>query len=346
MRINVNINYLFKNIIKIIVILIVFIMLILLIKSFFYDLKETTFKEILNNFSELSYWQHNYNLVLTNFNIDNQTISGTLSLKRDFPSLFNDKKPYYSRLTYKDLFKHGNTFIFENSIIPILPLSPEGKNFEQKLPKEINVEFRSIGNPAFYPFDKYLIAGQVKSESYIYEDGNKKFRKDERFSLKNLINGFYTKKLSTNEIKNLFPKINKNVLNHLNKNQDIFIISAYRYFFIREITLIFCVLTFVSTILISYFSTLKTISINAIGFIVGVWSVRNFILGDNSFQFLYLDYFLSLCYVLLISIFGIKLIFNIGNTLPPHNKRRRDNCTLISKKRSVNFLSKKRKNTT
>ncbi len=218
-----------------------------------------------------------YLLDLNSLDITKNTVNGTLSLKpgvRFFD--FKERTSFYGPLNYKDIpypvFYHSLIKRFE-----VLSKSSLSSNFYSRIPPTpINISIKAIGNPETYPFDKYLILGEITCSTYFKEQNKKIFTDSvedgESLSIKNSMLGLFIRYPTAKEFKE------KNMFNNL-KNNFALIIERPNY--LKVMTIILVIFALGTSIYIGFRSTSDALIIQIIGYIVSLWGIHNIIIYDT-----------------------------------------------------------------
>ena len=321
---------------KIAAIVLVLIIWLTLLWTFIIDFGHKQAEEkqrLVDEIREFSIKALNYKLEFTSFNMTTKSITGVLSLKKGMPQ-WDESKIYYAPLTYVD-DKGGFGIPYTRSILNLRNIIPLA-TFTEKIPEPVNVRFEAIGNPELYPFDRYYIAGKVQSLAYIEQDNKKNYlnkeQKNESLSIKNSIKGLFMRSLNENDLQNISAKIKiaVNELKIFNSSNDSFILVVERPQFIRDMTIIFGVIALLSAFVIGTKVSLENISINIIGYILGLWSIRSILLGEQEIFLPYLDYFILSCYLILLTCVLFRVISGTIGMAKDKEIRGNKGHTLIS----------------
>jgi len=227
-----------------------------------------------------------------------------------------DNTLYYSPLFYDDVGEKNYAGINEGRALFFdLTLSFKVRkiNFSPEPPKTISVQFQALGNPVYYPFDSYIIAGAVKCIVFKLVKGKRKFlnpppKTDEALHIKNSILGLFLRKPDNHELHRICSNylfLKKHPFKSLKKfcnNDDSFILVIERPYFLKFMAIIMGILVLIAAIYIGFMAPLAKAFISIVGYIIGIWGIRSIILGNTHLFLIYIDYY----------ILGLFIIASVG----------------------------------
>lgn len=266
-----------------------------------------------------------YKLTITNFDTDNKIIKGRLTLSEGLGKPLG-KTLHYSKLIFYDMGE---------SLFPVVALKEMRLGFarlklkfSKNLPPSVSVNFRAIGNPEYYPFDSYIIAGIVKCYAYEEVGKKKKFlnltnKGIEVIHIKNLINNLFLRKPNDLELKKIsnnltippymsYKKSYKIVKGFCNY-EDSFILIGERPKFLKLLTILMGLFALFAAQYIGFKSSTDKFFINIVSFIIGVWGIRSIILGNTHLFLIYLDYYILGLYLFASVGFILRLLWGGRN---------------------------------
>jgi hypothetical protein len=260
-------------------------------------------------------------LSLNSFDTDTLEVKGVLNFKAGLP-IWDGKIQaiFYGPLTYSDL---AFSYVFLKDVwfgililrSVTLPVGP----FTESLPSPINVSIKAWGNSEMYPFDKHFIMGAVCCQAYFKKGKQKEYvhtmEKGETISINNYVKGFfirYPTNIELDEIKNLRsdkkkPPTDDAEMKEMNNHRNRFAFVMVRPYYLKIMTIVLGAIALLSASYIGFKTPLKDVPIQVIVYIIGVWGIRNILMGDLKIFPSYFDYSLLGMYVLL---FG-GIIFRI-----------------------------------
>ena len=258
---------------------------------------------------------NNYVLSINSFDLDTLIAKCTLSFQPGIPKFDTNEQIFYGPLSYSDLtysyILHGRLANSEISMIRGMPLS--SKYFSKSPPLPINFTVMALGRPEFYPFDQYFIMGAVVCPSYV-EAGKKReyihTKKDgESLSISNSVKGLFIRfptKKEIDGIKSASPFLNKmgfpttdEDLKELNNRRNRFALIMQRSAYLQVMTIVLGGIALISSIYVGFKTPFKEIPIHVTGLIIGLWGIRNILLGDVKIFPSYFDYVLLGIYLIL-----------------------------------------------
>ncbi len=277
--------------------------------SFRQDFESKDYERLLGTSLKGSYC--GYILNLNSFDTDTQEVRGVLRFEGGLP-IWDDQEQtiFYGPLSYSDLTYY---YIISMEVVKfhirllrgeIIPATKFTKSF----PSPINFSIKALGNPEIYPFDRYFMMGAVACQAYVKKGRQKEYvhtKEDAEFlSIKNYIKGLfirYPTNVELNEIKRLFinreepPTEIKEVSNRENR----FALIMERPYYLKIMTVVLGAIALLSALYIGFKAPFKDVPIQIIGYIIGVWGIRNILMGDLKIFPSYFDYALLWMYVLL-----------------------------------------------
>lgn len=264
---------------------------------------------------------NNYILNLNSFDTDSQSVKGTLSLKAGWP-LGIKKRPniFYWHLSYADLtyqYAVSRSYI-DISIISIRDPIVRASTFSKSLPTPIDFSIQAIGTPEIYPFDNYFIMGAVACPAYIQQGKKKEYfhreeyihtmEEGETLSIKNSMKGFFVRFPTNTEIDGVRiksvsgdqkePPTTNGQAKELNNERNRFALILERPLYLKIMTLVLGIIALISALYIGFITPFKDIPLPIIGYIIGLWGIRNILLGDLKIFPTYLDYIVLAMYLL------------------------------------------------
>ena len=199
--------------------------------------------------------------------------------------------------------------------IPTVP-TPD---FTTDPPPVSETEFTLIGDSKFYPFDKYIIVGSVSS--IVLASANKKdffsidsshaevYLSAPNFVMRGASNG----ELLGCERLGATPeglKLEKKLLeDYPGERQKMFAVLLQRPFFLRFLSIFLLVITLGSATYYAIVSEVKAFALQALGYFVGLWAVRQMLVGGGPKAFTAVDYIVLLLYAALASVVIAKALW-------------------------------------
>ena len=276
------------------------------------DFESKSFERLLGSLPAA--FHNNYILSLNSFDMDSQTVKGTLSFKGGLP-VWDDKEHtvFYGPLSYVDLtytYAISRDFVdFNISMLrgKILPAAAFSKSY----PAPIDFDIKALGRPEIYPFDKYFIMGALTCPTYAKRGKEREYlhkKKDgESLSINNFVKGLFIRfptNTELDEIKKVFldkkePPTTDKEVKELNNQRNRFAFVMERPLYLQIMTVVLGIIALMSALYIGFKTPFKDIPVPVIGFIIGLWGIRNILMGDLKIFPSYFDYVLLGMYVLL-----------------------------------------------
>ena len=215
--------------------------------------------------------QIHYNVQLKSLDINTQTITAILSVEAGLLPIWNGKEIeiFYGPLFYRDLsftYSFGLP-LWTTSYVPNQP-------FQNTPPAPVEIRIEALGNPDFYPFDKYFIMGFVRSPAY-FMDGNKKqfvneMKQGESLRTINLITGLFLRPLTKTEIDKIQAlrakspfyikgPLDQKALAEITNYENMFAFMLQRPYYLQFMTVILGIIVLGSAFYIGFFQPLKRV---------------------------------------------------------------------------------------
>jgi len=261
-----------------------------------------------------------YILNLNSFDTDTQEVKGVLSFEEGLSMKTNIQMQqttlFYTPLSYSDLtyryalFRDFDQVKFSIGLLrgELLPVK---KSFTKSPPSPINVSIKALGNTNIYPFDKHFIMGAVNCQAYIKKGKQEEYihtKEDgESLNINSNVNGFFIRhptNVELDEIKRVFidrkePRTVNAELREMNNLKNRFALVLERPYYLKMMTVILGTIALLSALYIGFKTPFKDFPIQVIGYVIGVWGIRNILIGDLKIFPSYFDYALLGMYVLL-----------------------------------------------
>jgi hypothetical protein len=250
--------------------------------------------------------------------LDTKIAKCTLSLQPGIPKpkVGTEEQIFYGPLSYSDLTYQYVYFSSStvNLMIGMMRENPiPSKLFSKSPPMPIDFNVQAFGSPEFYPFDKYFIMGAIACQSYVKKGKGREYfniKKDgESISIANSVKGLfirYPTKSEIDEIKRVqlflgkkLPPITDEELKELNNQENMFALIMQRSLYLQIMTIILGSIALISAIYVGFKIPFKEIPIHVTGLIIGLWGIRNILLGDLNIFPSYFDYSLLGIYLVL-----------------------------------------------
>jgi hypothetical protein len=261
---------------------------------------------------------NNYILNLNSFDTDTQEVKGVLSSEAGLSIKIEIEKEqttiFYGPLSYSDLtyqyailrdFVNFHIGLLRGQILPVEPSSTKS------LPSPITFSIKALGNSEIYPFDKYFIMGAVTCQAYVKKGKQKEYihtrEHGESLKINNHVKGFfirYPTHLELDEIKRVFidrkelPTVDAEI-KEINNHKNRFALVMERPYYLKIMTVVLGAIALLSTLYIGFKTPFKDVPIQVIGYVIGVWGIRNILMGDLKIFPSFFDYILLWMYVLL-----------------------------------------------
>jgi hypothetical protein len=280
--------------------------------SFKKDFESKYFERILGSWPSIS--DNNYILNLNSFDTDTEEVKGVLSFKAGSP-IWDSKEQmiFYGPLSYSDLtymyaiwsnFVSFNIGVLRGDILP-------ATTFTRSLPPPINFSIKALGNSELYPFDKYFIMGAVTCQAYVKRGKQKEYihtrEHGECLNINNYIKEFfirYPTNMELDEIKRVFiakkesPTVDSEI-KEMNNHKNRFALVMERPYYLKIMTVVLGGIALLSALYIGFKTPFKDVPIQVIGYVIGVWGIRNMLMGGLKIFPSYFDYALLGMYALL-----------------------------------------------
>jgi hypothetical protein len=276
------------------------------------DFESKAFERLLGSYPAA--FHNNYVLNLNSFDMDSETVRGTLSLKAGLP-VWDSKEQtiLFGPLSYVDLtytyavlrnFVDVNIALLKGKALP-------SSAYSKAYPAPIDVSIKALGRPELYPFDKYFIMGAVTCPAYAQGGKEKEYlhtKEDgESLSIRNSVKGFFVRYPTNTEldgIKRAFldkkgPPATNEQAKELNNHRNRFALVMERPLYLQIMTIVLGIIALMSALYIGFKTPFKDIPVPVIGFIIGLWGIRNILMGDLRIFPSYFDYALLSLYLLL-----------------------------------------------
>lgn len=280
--------------------------------SFRKDFESKYFERFLGGFPAA--FHNNYILNLNSFDTDTQEVKGVLSFKAGLP-IWDDKEQtiFYGPLSYSDLtytyailrnFVNLNIGVLRGGTLPVTA-------FTRSLPPPIDFSVKALGDSEIYPFDKYFIMGAVTCQAYVKKGKQKEYvhtkEHSESLNINNYVKGFfirYPTNMELDQIKRVFiykkesPTVDAGI-KEMNNHKNRFALVMERPYYLKIMTVVLGAVALLSALYIGFKTPFKDVPIQVIGYVVGVWGIRNMLIGDLKIFPSYFDYALLGMYLLL-----------------------------------------------
>jgi hypothetical protein len=284
--------------------------------SFRQDFESKYFQRFLGSFPSSSY--NNYILNLNSFDTDTQEVKGVLNFDAGLSIKIEIEKEqttiFYGPLSYSDLtYQYAIWRDFVNFHIGLLrgEILPVEASSTKSLPSPINFSIKALGNSEIYPFDKYFIMGAVTCQAYVKKGKQKEYvhtrENGESLKINNYVKGFfirYPTNVELDEIKRVFidrkelPTVDAEI-KEMNNHKNRFALVMGRPYYLKIMTVVLGAIALLSALYIGFKTPFKDVPIQVIGYVIGVWGIRNILIGDLKIFPSYFDYALLWMYVLL-----------------------------------------------
>ena len=244
-----------------------------------------------------------YHLRFQSIDFNNLIVQGDLELRfNPFVSdihITNKIKYRFGPLVYSDgisLFRLWGLKILGFLSREVLR-NAKAKGLKEKEPAAVPFELKLIGEPKFYPFDKYLIAGAAKCVIKDNPEGISETLKEEgleAITVTQNIPGFLIRRAKFKEVNAFRFKeiVDKMEISDLKKwhFKNAFLLVLYRPLFLRFMTVFLGVVAFLSILCIVFWAPLRDIPVNAMGYFIALWAIREILYqGTTAFPTL-IDY--------------------------------------------------------
>lgn len=232
----------------------------------------------------------------------------------------------YGDLVYKDLIG--------NQVLGLQPdmLRLQTRTFERFFDSDdirdftvcVNIELNMFGSNHLYPFDKYLLLGVVKVPVFkLHEDNeylpvHQKMGKDVIF--KQNIPNFSLRFATNNDLKQaesrVFEPLDPDIYEFYNAeylNTDgRFAVVLERHLLFRVLVSIMGIFGIIILIYIGFFQEFSKIFIASIGYLLGIWTIREFLTSSDTVSFPNLiDFYIFIVLTLLLILIVFKLIKHV-----------------------------------
>jgi hypothetical protein len=200
-------------------------------------------------------------------------------------------------------------FLILNTLVDYrIPKSPT-PDFTAEPPPVSQTEFSVLGEPKFYPFDKYFLIGYASSVVLASPD------KKEYFSLEDnhtevylrapnfVMRGASDQELLTWPRIGITPdgmQLQKRMLKEDSEDRKkIFAVLLQRPFFLRFSAIFLLVIALGSIIYYAVVSEVKAFALQALGYFVGLWAIRQMLVSGGPKVFTAVDYIILFLYAAL-----------------------------------------------
>jgi len=289
---------------------------LVLVWSFKKDFESKYFERILGSWPSIS--DNNYILNLNSFDTDTQEVKGVLNFEAGLSIKIEIEKEqttiFYGPLTYSDLtYDYAILRNFINFKIGVLrgKILPVGVPSTKSLPSPINFSIKALGNSELYPFDRYFIMGAVTCQAYVKKGKQKEYintrEHGECLNINNYIKEFfirYPTNRELDEIKRVFIDKKESLtgdseIKEINNHKNRFALVMERPYYLKIMTVVLGAIALLSALYIGFKTPFKDVPIQVIGYVIGVWGIRNMLVGGLKIFPSYFDYALLGMYVLL-----------------------------------------------
>jgi hypothetical protein len=229
----------------------------------------------------------------------------------------------------------------KDSVVPATASTPK------TVPIELPIQFTSeapsgppseldiSGDPELYPFDSYLLIGQVSCNIHALGDKNEFVNLDMFETDVDLRDpGFVVKHLSFADLQKLHPNLPKSYGMRLTVNDKngntifsndqysdrwrdiasknmarIFAVELRRPFFLRVFSVFLLVITVISMVYYSVVSNVKEFGLQALGYFFGLWAARQVLMSNGPKAFTAVDFAVFFLYSALVAVLVAKAIW-------------------------------------
>jgi len=215
-------------------------------------------------------------------------------------------------------------FLVLNSLVDRIPELPPS-DFKSEPPPVSQMEFSILGEPKFYPFDKYFIIGYASSIVLVSPDKRQFFSVDDDHTEVYLRAPNFVMRGASNSELLKWPRmgetpqgmqLQKDLLkNNLENRKKMFAVLLQRPFFLRFFAIFLLVITLASMFYYAVASDVRTFALQAVAYFVGLWAVRQMLVSGGPKVFTAVDYVILLLYATLAAIVIAKALWT--NTTPP-----------------------------
>ena len=185
-------------------------------------------------------------------------------------------------------------------------------DFTTAAPPVSQAEFTLIGDSKLYPFDEYIAIGKVSSvllaspnrrDFSIIESGRTGvYLRAPNFVMRGASNNELLAHVRLAASREGLELEKKFIIDHPGERQRIFAVLLQRPFFLKVLSVFLLVITVGSATYYAVVSDVKTFSLQALGYFVGLWAVRQMLLAGGPKAFTVVDYTVLLLYALLASV--------------------------------------------
>lgn len=251
---------------------------------------------------------------------------------------FSKATLYFGPLTLRDVagdFDSSGVAALANLTPSAIDAAP-GPTYKTEPPPPLSTELEMVGDPWRYPFDHYLLIGEILCNVFISPDTNSKdFRSFDvqQTDVDVRSPGFVHKYLSIDDLRRLRRgepqagmhltvtnrttgqvKDNKDaVFNYLDRARQVrersFAVEIRRPFFLRFFSVFLLVVTVASMAYYLVKSTVREFGLQAMAYFAGLWAVRQILMSNGPKSFTLVDYAVLTLYFGLIVALLAKAIY-------------------------------------
>lgn len=241
---------------------------------------------------------------------------------------------YFGPLTLRDVARSfdslGLAALVENPTPAVIDATP-GPTYKTEPPPSLSAEVEMVGEAWRYPFDHYVLIGEILCNVLITIDTNSKdFRSFDvqQTDVDVRSPGFVQKSLSFDDLKRLRgePRVGILIIKHpktgqVENNKDAvfniatqareksFAIEIRRPFFLRFFSVFLLVVTVASMAYYIVKSTVREFGLQAMAYFAGLWAVRQILMSNGPKSFTLVDYTVLTLYFGLIVALLAKAIY-------------------------------------
>jgi hypothetical protein len=200
------------------------------------------------------------------------------------------------------------------SLLPESLLQTEpGPDYHDNPPAASQEEFVVLGQPKFYPFDRYLMAGYMSANVLASQDKKEFFEiEDAHTEVYLRASNFVMRGASNQELLN-WPtgsyevnrtkegsELQKRALKDSGRNRrKFFVVVLQRPFFLRFFAVFLLVIAVASMAFYAVKSDVRAFGLQAVGYFVGLWAIRQMLVAGGPRVFTAVDYAVLTLYVIL-----------------------------------------------
>ena len=201
-----------------------------------------------------------------------------------------------------------------------VPLRRPPASFSESVPKSTQADVRLLGDPWLYPFDKYVIAAQIKLAIVATPDWNQYFRiPDDRYAVLPKIPNLMVRNIKANDLEYWAKYFQQDPKEFARLYRPDFwkdgriLLALERPWFPKFFAVFFGILAVAWILVVAKSADAKQLTLNEFAYFLAIWAIRAPLAAGAPKAPLLMDYITMGLYVLLIGVALARFIWGFRN---------------------------------